>query len=127
MRINLCRVWRKVVRPGDSVIDATCGNGHDTLELVRMVCTGNASGYVYAFDIQEDALANSSYLLDQRLDSVQVILKLWPLDEAGRVSIGRKFTCIALLGCHGCKQTKSIIKIYFGLLIWIILFDFRAY
>lgn len=64
-------VWRKVVKPGDTVIDATCGNGHDALELVRMVCADNASGYVYAFDVQEDALANASYLLDQRLDSVQ--------------------------------------------------------
>ncbi|KAG0624266.1 hypothetical protein M758_3G235100 [Ceratodon purpureus] len=64
-------VWRKVVRPGDIVIDATCGNGHDTLELAKMVCADNASGYVYAFDVQEDALANSSYLLDQHLDSVQ--------------------------------------------------------
>ena len=73
MGINLCRVWRKVVKPGDIVIDATCGNGHDALELVRMVCADNASGYVYAFDVQEDALANASYLLDQRLDSVQVI------------------------------------------------------
>lgn len=73
--INVCRVWRKVVRPGDTVIDATCGNGHDTLELARLVCADNAPGYVYAFDVQEDALANSAYLLDQRLDSVQVLLK----------------------------------------------------
>lgn len=64
-------VWRKVVRSGDTVVDATCGNGHDTLALVKMVCADNALGYVYAFDVQEDALANSSYLLDQRLDSVQ--------------------------------------------------------
>ena len=60
------------MRPGDTVIDATCGNGHDTLELVNMVCADNAPGYVYAFDVQEDALENTSYLLDQRLDPVQV-------------------------------------------------------
>lgn len=65
-------MWRKVVRPGDTVIDATCGNGHDTLELVKLVCADKAPGYVYAFDVQEDALANSSYLLDHHLDSVQV-------------------------------------------------------
>lgn len=68
-------MWRKVVRPGDTVIDATCGNGHDTLELVKLVCADNAPGYVYAFDVQEDALANSSYLLDHQLDSVQVYIE----------------------------------------------------
>jgi len=61
-------VWRRVLRPGDIVIDATCGNGHDTLALARMVCTDEGLGYVYAFDVQEDALANSAYLLDKHLD-----------------------------------------------------------
>lgn len=69
------------MRPGDTVIDATCGNGHDTLELTRLVCADHAPGYVYAFDVQEDALANSSYLLDQRLDSEQVFFKSWSLGE----------------------------------------------
>lgn len=67
-----CRVWRRVVRPGDTVIDATCGNGNDTLALAKMVCKSEAMGYVYAFDVQEDALANTSYFLDKHLDSAQV-------------------------------------------------------
>lgn len=70
--MHTCRVWRRVLRPGDTVIDATCGNGHDTLELARMVCTDEGLGYVYAFDVQEDALANSAYLLDKRLDPLLV-------------------------------------------------------
>lgn len=41
------------VSPGDRVIDATAGNGHDTLFLAQL--TGE-SGHVYAFDIQEDAV-----------------------------------------------------------------------
>lgn len=65
-------MWRRVLRPGDTVIDATCGNGRDTLELARMVCTDEGLGYVYAFDVQEDALANSAYLLDKHLDPLLV-------------------------------------------------------
>ncbi len=38
---------------GDHVVDATAGNGYDTLFLAEKV---GASGHVYAFDIQEEAL-----------------------------------------------------------------------
>ncbi len=41
------------ITPGDVVIDATAGNGHDTVFLAR--CVG-ASGTVYAFDIQSEAI-----------------------------------------------------------------------
>ena len=44
---------RAVVRPGDTVIDATVGNGHDTLFLAR--CVG-ANGLVAGFDVQDAAL-----------------------------------------------------------------------
>lgn len=83
-------MWKKVVRPGDTVIDATCGNGHDTLELAKLVCADNAPGYVYAFDVQEDALANSSYLLDEQLDSVQVLLNLGLRMKKALVRIERR-------------------------------------
>ncbi|HBP29144.1 MAG: class I SAM-dependent methyltransferase [Advenella sp.] len=39
---------------GARVIDATMGNGHDTLQLARLV---GDTGHVYAFDIQSEALA----------------------------------------------------------------------
>lgn len=42
--------------PGDSAVDATVGNGHDTLVLARTVGTG---GRVYGFDVQEEALAQT--------------------------------------------------------------------
>ncbi len=42
--------------PGDIVVDATAGNGHDTLFLAQRVCPG---GHVYAFDLQADALTSS--------------------------------------------------------------------
>lgn len=44
---------RKVVRPGDYVIDATCGNGHDTLLLADLV---GINGHVLGFDIQQQAI-----------------------------------------------------------------------
>ena len=50
---------------GASVIDATMGNGHDTLQLARLV--GN-TGHVYAFDIQREALAaTAARLRDEQL------------------------------------------------------------
>lgn len=50
----------QLVAPGDAVIDATAGNGHDTLFLADLV--GNA-GTVYAFDVQEIALTKTAQRL----------------------------------------------------------------
>ena len=50
------------VGPGDSVCDATCGNGKDTLFLARLVGPG---GKVWSFDLQEKALANARSLLEE--------------------------------------------------------------
>lgn len=44
------------VQPGDICIDATMGNGNDTL-LLCSLC--QETGHVYAFDIQEQALAHT--------------------------------------------------------------------
>ena len=41
------------VQPGDWVVDATAGNGHDTLFLARLA---GPEGRVFAFDVQEAAL-----------------------------------------------------------------------
>lgn len=43
----------KAVKEGDAVVDATMGNGFDTLFLAGLV---GEKGKVYAFDIQKDAL-----------------------------------------------------------------------
>lgn len=52
--VALCRLFlQERVNPGDRVIDATCGNGNDTIFLAGLV--GN-SGKVLAFDIDGDAL-----------------------------------------------------------------------
>ncbi|MDF1825593.1 MAG: class I SAM-dependent methyltransferase [Verrucomicrobiales bacterium] len=47
---------RERVQPGDSVIDATAGNGHDSLFLAQTV---GGNGLVSCFDIQEAAIRNT--------------------------------------------------------------------
>ncbi len=49
-----------VIKPGDAVVDATVGNGHDTLFLARQV---GATGQVWGFDVQARALAATRELL----------------------------------------------------------------
>ncbi len=44
---------RKFVRQGDTVVDATAGNGNDTVFLAGLV---GDNGKVYSFDIQEKAV-----------------------------------------------------------------------
>ena len=43
----------KVITPGDLVIDATCGNGHDTVFLAEAV---GGDGKVLAIDVQKPAI-----------------------------------------------------------------------
>jgi predicted methyltransferase len=50
------------IKPGDWVIDATVGNGHDTLFLAKLV---GPSGRVLGFDVQETALAVAAKLVDE--------------------------------------------------------------
>lgn len=44
---------KQTIQPGDTVIDATVGNGHDTLLLAGLV---KESGKVVGFDIQKTAI-----------------------------------------------------------------------
>ncbi len=44
---------RDILHPGDIAIDATVGNGHDTVFLAKQV---GPSGHVYGFDIQQQAI-----------------------------------------------------------------------
>jgi len=45
-----------VLREGDTAIDATAGNGHDTAFLAKLV---GETGKVIAFDVQEQAIAST--------------------------------------------------------------------
>jgi predicted methyltransferase len=58
---ELARTWiQQALREGDIAIDATVGNGHDTLFLVG--CVG-ATGRVIGFDIQQAAIESARNLL----------------------------------------------------------------
>lgn len=56
--------------PGDAAIDATCGNGNDTIALAKM-----GAGTVYAFDIQKKAIQQTkAALIRENLDSENIHL-----------------------------------------------------
>ena len=52
----------RLIKPGDRVVDATVGNGHDTLFLANLV---GHKGKVYGFDIQEKAIEKAKLLLSE--------------------------------------------------------------
>ena len=50
------KLVKKALTEGDIAVDATAGNGNDTLFLSRLV---GPEGKVYAFDIQDQAIKNT--------------------------------------------------------------------
>jgi len=52
-----------LLQPGDIAIDATAGNGHDTLFMAQ--CVGK-HGHIFAFDIQQKALDRTAERLAQQ-------------------------------------------------------------
>ncbi|KAG8386638.1 hypothetical protein BUALT_Bualt03G0169400 [Buddleja alternifolia] len=62
-------VWKNVVRKGDTVIDATCGNGYDTLAMLRLIADDTRRGRVYAMDLQKDAIESTSSLLERSVSA----------------------------------------------------------
>ncbi|KAB1995181.1 hypothetical protein ERO13_D13G127200v2 [Gossypium hirsutum] len=76
----ICRVWRHVLHKGDIVIDATCGNGYDTVAMLKMVADESGHGRVYGMDIQTEALENTSSLLDETVTQKEKeLVKLFPI------------------------------------------------
>jgi SAM-dependent methyltransferase len=66
------QAWRPYLSPGAWAIDATAGNGHDTVFIAQAVSPG---GHVFAFDIQEDALRATARRLESAglLDTATLI------------------------------------------------------
>lgn len=56
------KLVEQLVQPGETVIDATAGNGGDTLFLARLV---GIEGTVHAFDIQQQAIDSTHRRLAQ--------------------------------------------------------------
>lgn len=62
LAVNIAReAVQPRIQPGDTAIDATAGNGHDTLWLCQAV---GENGRVFAFDIQDAALATTRQRLE---------------------------------------------------------------
>ncbi|MBE5777042.1 MAG: methyltransferase domain-containing protein [Clostridiales bacterium] len=60
-RFQAAEVLNRVIQNGDTVVDATMGNGHDTVMLAKLV---GENGHVYAFDVQEMAVASTRQKLE---------------------------------------------------------------
>ncbi len=59
--------WGQILREGDSVIDATCGNGKDTLFLAQVICSKGVRGLIIGIDIQKKALDQTQRHLQMNL------------------------------------------------------------
>lgn len=69
--IEMAKQWvKQVVESGDSVLDATLGNGHDTLLLAQLV---GASGKVYGFDVQQEAVDSSQKRMQENGITEEVV------------------------------------------------------
>ncbi|WP_246941407.1 tRNA (mnm(5)s(2)U34)-methyltransferase [Bacillus pinisoli] len=53
----------QAISPGEVAVDATVGNGHDTLFLANLV---GETGHVYGFDIQDEAIMNTQSKLQEK-------------------------------------------------------------
>ncbi len=61
-------ICEKVIKKTDITVDATCGNGNDTLKLAKL------SKKVFSFDIQKNAIENTNLLLKtNKINNVTLI------------------------------------------------------
>ena len=51
-------IWRRVVRPGDTCVDATCGNGYDSMFLASLI---GPTGHLIMLDIQVGQSTSTTY------------------------------------------------------------------
>lgn len=82
----------RAVKEGDYAVDATLGNGHDTCFLAELV---GENGKVFGFDIQKEAITNSSTLLQEKglneravliHDSHDTLIAVLPEEAKGKVT-----------------------------------------
>ncbi|MBD8068586.1 class I SAM-dependent methyltransferase [Bacillus sp. PS06] len=57
------KLLESALSPGDMAVDATVGNGHDTLYLANLV---GERGHVFGFDIQHAAIAQTNTKLSEQ-------------------------------------------------------------
>ncbi len=89
---------KKAVKPGDMVVDATLGNGHDTLFLAEIV---GETGKVFGFDVQEQAIQAAKERLNQ-----QGMLERAELFHDGHENLAARIPAI-----HHCMLTGAIFNL----------------
>ena len=80
----------KVIEPGDRCVDATVGNGNDTVFLARRV---GGAGRVLGFDIQRDAIASARRKLRERGLDERVLLQF-----EGHENVGHRLNALGWSG-----------------------------
>lgn len=111
---------REHVKAGDLCIDATAGNGNDTLLLCELV---GEQGKVIAFDIQEEAVENTKKRLEERGISKRAEVLLESHTNMSRYAEADSVSCIVFNfgylpgGDHSLatKKDTSIAAIHEGL------------
>ncbi|MBP1040450.1 class I SAM-dependent methyltransferase [Vagococcus sp. BWB3-3] len=131
------QLLREIIVPGDTVIDGTVGNGHDTLFLADLV---GSQGHVYGFDIQGQAIDTSQQklikagltaqttllhqghetipqVLDDHVTVKAAIFNLGYLPQSDKTIITKKETTLTALDSLLPKLVvggRVIIVIYYG-------------
>ncbi|BDE10904.1 class I SAM-dependent methyltransferase [Lactococcus cremoris] len=67
---------KDIINVDDVVVDATMGNGYDTLFLAEL------GAKVYAFDVQEAALEATEKRLENKAIKTQIVKKASPVDQS---------------------------------------------
>lgn len=68
--------WREFLAPGATVIDATCGNGRDSLVLAELL-EAVGGGDLHLFDIQQTAIDASRHRLSSGCKASNVALSFY--------------------------------------------------
>ena len=60
--------WKRVLEKGGWAIDATCGNGQDTLQLARTLSLNQEKSGIIAIDVQPEAIQATTTLIETSLN-----------------------------------------------------------
>ena len=94
--------WKQCVASGDTVIDATCGNGHDSTFLASLALT-RAAGTLHLFDIQQKAVQQTQ----ERLQNLHP-------DLLPRIHFHN--VCHSHIASYAAKETVTLIVYNLGYL-----------
>lgn len=65
------KYWKDFLKKEDAAIDATCGNGHDSLVLAEIL----TEGYLFCYDIQEKAILETKKRLEGQPSKITFLQK----------------------------------------------------